>query len=58
MNAPAAAVNAGTTSQVRVDSDGKKRKGEKLVVGDLVLLRRFDVARSLEMKLESQWEGP
>ena len=36
----------------------KDRKGEKLVAGDLVLLRRFDVARSLGMKLESQWEGP
>ena len=29
-----------------------------LVEGDLVLLRRFDVARSHGMKLETRWEGP
>jgi len=35
-----------------------RRKGEELQEGDLVLLRRFDVARHHGMKLESQWEGP
>ena len=32
--------------------------GMKLTDRDLVLLRRFDVAKHHGMKLESQWEGP
>ena len=36
----------------------KARSGVPLVEGDLVLLRRFDVARSHGMKLENRWEGP
>lgn len=36
----------------------KDWKGEELRDGDLVLLRRFDIARHHGMKLEKQWEGP
>ena len=38
--------------------EGKDQTGVTLVDGDLVLLKRFDVARSLGIKLESKWEGP
>jgi hypothetical protein len=36
----------------------KVHVGEELIEGDLVLLRRFEVAKHHGMKLESQWEGP
>ena len=36
----------------------KSMKGVSLEEGDLVLLRRFDVAKSHGMKLETRWEGP
>ena len=36
----------------------KNRKGVTLQDGDLVLLKRFDVAKNLGMKLETRWEGP
>ena len=36
----------------------KNRKGVALQEGDLVLLKRFDVAKNLGMKLETRWEGP
>ena len=38
--------------------EGKDQTGVTLVDGDLVLLKRLDVARSPGMKLESKWEGP
>lgn len=36
----------------------KEMVGVELQDGDLVLLRRFEVAKSHGLKLESQWEGP
>ena len=36
----------------------RNRKGVALQGGDLVLLKRFDVAKNLGMKLKTRWEGP
>ena len=36
----------------------REMTGVELQEADLVLLRRFAVAKSLGLKLESQWEGP
>ena len=36
----------------------RNRKGVALQEGDQVLLKRFDVAKNLGMKLETRWEGP